>query len=62
LIEIDTADASIRRRFTRQTAERVARLVSDIRSEGIDTLELKTNAPYLPVLQRFFKSRRRQRI
>jgi uncharacterized protein (DUF58 family) len=61
LIELDTADASVRRRFAQQTVERAARLVNDIRAEGVDTLELKTNAPYLPILQRFFKSRERKR-
>jgi len=39
----------------------VERLMSDIRSEGVDTLVLKTNAAYLPALQRFFKTRERRR-
>jgi uncharacterized protein (DUF58 family) len=62
LIELDTADASVRTRFNQRAVARVERLISDIRSEGVDILELKTNAPYLPALQRFFKSRGRKRL
>lgn len=61
VIELDTADPAIRSRFNREATERVQRLVSDFRAEGVDTLELDTNAPYLPALQRFFKSRERRR-
>jgi uncharacterized protein (DUF58 family) len=61
LIELDTADAGIRARFHEESLAAVSRLLGDIRSEGIDALELKTNAAYLPVLQRFFKSRERRR-
>jgi uncharacterized protein (DUF58 family) len=62
LIELDTADSTVRQRFNKEAVGRVERLVSDIRSEGVDALELKTNAPYLPALQRFFKSRERRRV
>lgn len=62
LVELDTADANIRLRFHEQAAAAVQRLMSDIRSEGVDTLALKTNAAYLPALQRFFKSRERRRL
>jgi uncharacterized protein (DUF58 family) len=57
IIELDTADPSVRQRFNQLSVARVKSLISDIRSEGVDTLELKTNAPYLTALQRFFKSR-----
>ncbi len=62
MIEIDTGDAAIRRRFSEEASKRVQRLISDIRSEGVDTLELSTDSPYLPALQRFFKSRERRRV
>jgi uncharacterized protein (DUF58 family) len=61
VIELDTADPKVRSRFDREAAERVRNLVNDFRAEGVDTLELDTNAPYLPALQRFFKSRERRR-
>ena len=61
VIELDTADPKVRSRFERETAGRVRNLVNDFRAEGVDTLELDTNAPYLPALQRFFKTRERRR-
>jgi uncharacterized protein (DUF58 family) len=62
IIELDTASAAVRRRFKEQSLERDRRLVSDFRSEGIDTLQLQTDAPYMPALQRFFKTRERRRL
>jgi len=62
LVELDTGDPTVRRLFNQHAVEHVARLIGDIRSEGVDALELKTNAPYLPVLQRFFKTRERRRV
>ena len=61
VIEVDTASATIRERFKALSLERGRQLVSDFRSEGIDTLQLQTNAPYMPALQRFFKTRERRR-
>jgi uncharacterized protein (DUF58 family) len=61
VIEIDTASPKVRRRFKELSLERGRRLVSDFRSEGIDTLQLQTDAPYMPALQRFFKTRERRR-
>ena len=54
MVELDTSDVSVRERFNQEAVTRVKKLLGDIRSEGVDTLELKTNAPYLPALQRFF--------
>ena len=34
----------------------------DLRSEGIDTLQLQTDTPYIPALQRLFKTRVRGRV
>jgi uncharacterized protein (DUF58 family) len=62
VIELDTASAAVRKRFKELSAERGRRLVSDFRSEGIDTLQLQTDAPYMPALQRFFKTRERRRV
>ena len=61
IIELDTASPMVRERFKRQSLERGRRLVSDFRSEGVDTLQLQTDSPYLPALQRFFKTRERRR-
>jgi uncharacterized protein (DUF58 family) len=61
VIEVDTASSTIRERFKALSLERGRQLVSDFRSEGIDTLQLQTDAPYMPALQRFFKTRERRR-
>ena len=62
IVELDTADPSVRESFNQEAVAQVKKLLADIRSEGVDTLELKTNVPYLPALQRFFKSRGRKRV
>jgi uncharacterized protein (DUF58 family) len=61
VIEVDTASATVRKRFRELSLERGLQLVNDFRSEGIDTLQLRTDAPYMPALQRFFKTRERRR-
>jgi uncharacterized protein (DUF58 family) len=61
VIELNTASRAVRKRFKELSSERSRRLVSDFRSEGIDTLQLQTDAPYMPALQRFFKTRERRR-
>jgi uncharacterized protein (DUF58 family) len=62
IIELDTASAKVRKRFQQAAVERGQRLLSDFRSEGVDTLQLQTDSPYMPALQRFFKSRERRRV
>ena len=62
IIELDTGRAGVRRRFKDQANERSRQLVTDFRSEGIDTLQLQTDASYMPALQRFFKTRVRRRV
>jgi uncharacterized protein (DUF58 family) len=61
VIELDTASASVRDRFKQQSFERSRRIVGDFRAEGVDTLQLLTDTPYMPTLHRFFKNRERRR-
>jgi uncharacterized protein (DUF58 family) len=61
IVELDTASPRVRDRFKQQSLERARRLVSDFRSEGVDTLQLQTDSAYMPALQRFFKTRERRR-
>jgi uncharacterized protein (DUF58 family) len=61
VVELDTANPSIRDRFSQEAHERSQRLVTDLRAEGVDTLQLHTGSPYMPALQRFFKNRERRR-
>jgi len=61
IVELDTADPLVRKRFNEAVLQHTRRLVTDFRSEGVDTLELATDTSYLPALQRFFKNRERRR-
>jgi uncharacterized protein (DUF58 family) len=61
VIELDTASAAVRNRFREQSFERSRRIAGDFRAEGVDTLQLLTDTPYMPILQRFFKNRERRR-
>lgn len=62
IVELDTASAAVRRRFSELSLARSRRLVSDLKSEGIDVVQLRTDTPYIPQLQRFFKARGRRRV
>jgi uncharacterized protein (DUF58 family) len=62
IIEVDTGSAQVRKLFKEQSHERSRRLKSDLRAEGIDTLQLQTDVPYFGALQRFLKTRTRARI
>ena len=61
IIELDTGSADVRKRFRDFAAAHARRLVNDFRAEGVDTLELSTDLPYMPALQRFFRTRERRR-
>ena len=62
IIELDTARAAVRKRFNELSLERSQRLRNDLRAEGVDTVQLRTDLPYIPPLQRFFRSRGRPRV
>jgi uncharacterized protein (DUF58 family) len=62
IIELDSASATVRKRFKELSVERSKRLLSDFRAEGVDTLQLQTDTPYIAPLQRFFKTRERRRV
>jgi uncharacterized protein (DUF58 family) len=62
IVELNTARAAVRKRFSELSLERAQRLRSDLRAEGVDTVQLRTDTPYIPPLQRFFKSRGRARV
>jgi uncharacterized protein (DUF58 family) len=62
IIELNTARAAVRKRFGELSLERSQRLRSELRAEGIDIVQLRTDTPYIPQLQRFFKSRGRARV
>jgi uncharacterized protein (DUF58 family) len=61
VVELDTARAAIRERFKALSSERCKRLRGDLQAEGVDSVQLLSNARYLPALQSFFKLRGRAR-
>ncbi|MGA8705444.1 MAG: DUF58 domain-containing protein [Steroidobacteraceae bacterium] len=62
IIELDTARTTVRKRFNELSLARAGRLRNDLRAEGVDIVQLRTDTPYIPALQRFFKSRGRARV
>jgi uncharacterized protein (DUF58 family) len=61
LLEIDTSNASIRSSFAELAAQKSTQLRKDLRSAGIDLLELHTHRSYMPALIQFFSTREGRR-
>jgi uncharacterized protein (DUF58 family) len=61
IVEVDTGNSLVRQRFKEASLERSRRLLAGCRAERVDVLQLQTDAPYFPALQRFFKMRERRR-
>ncbi len=59
-IELNTSDAAVRREYKATAAERYNRVRKNIRTVGIDLLDLKTDKSYLPPLVSFFNKRNQQ--
>jgi uncharacterized protein (DUF58 family) len=59
-LEVDTSDPVLRRRYAEAAAAHAESLRHALRGCGVDLLELATDAPYLPALQRFFRGRVRR--
>jgi len=59
-LEVDTSDAGLRQRYAEAAAAHAEALRLALRGCGVDLLELKTEEPYLPALQRFFRGRVRR--
>jgi uncharacterized protein (DUF58 family) len=61
LLEIDSNRASVREKFARSNAERLAELDRALRRAGVDTLSFSTDQPFAQTLQSFFETRRGRR-
>jgi len=59
-LEIDTSNPGLRRRYARAAQTHAEALSQSLRGCGVDLLELSTDEPYLPALQRFFRGRARR--
>ncbi len=60
LIELDTANESVRRRFAELAQKRLDNLRRALAAEGIDALHIDACQPYEPALRSFFKNRERK--
>jgi uncharacterized protein (DUF58 family) len=59
-IEVDTHDRALRERYEAAASAHVDSLRRSLRGAGVDLLEVPTEEPYLPALQRFFRGRSRR--
>lgn len=59
-IEVDTSRRAISGNYARLAAERSKELASIFGSRGVDMVQLRTDADYLPVLRSFFDRRGRR--
>lgn len=61
LLEMDSARASVREKFARTNAERLAELDRALIRAGVETLRFSTAEMFAQTLQRFFETRRGRR-
>jgi hypothetical protein len=61
LLELDSGRASVRGKFARVNAERLAELDLAFNRAGVDTLRFSTAEGFAPALQHFFETRRGRR-
>jgi uncharacterized protein (DUF58 family) len=61
LLEVDSSRATVRERFARTNAERLAELDRALRRAGVDTLRFSTAESFAQMLQAFFETRRGRR-
>ena len=61
IVELDSARAAVRERFSRTNSERLADLDRALNRANVDTLRLNTAEPFAHNLQRFFEIRRGRR-
>ena len=57
IVEIDTANTRTRQNYRIAAAERQEALASRLRQKGLDWVETRTDAPYMPALQKLFVRR-----
>jgi uncharacterized protein (DUF58 family) len=60
LLELDTGRASVRQTYAGANAARLNTLDRSLQQAHVDTLRLRTDAPFAQELQRFFEMRRRR--
>ncbi|HUW32187.1 MAG TPA: DUF58 domain-containing protein [Planctomycetota bacterium] len=61
LMLIDTRDSAFREQFTGLTSRKMRERDKVFRSSGIDSIDVRTNLPYVEPLRRFFRMREKRR-
>jgi uncharacterized protein (DUF58 family) len=61
VIELNTGNARSRGEFAKRQQQQQADLARQLRSTGVDTIQLRTDLPYAGALGRFFEAREKRR-
>jgi uncharacterized protein (DUF58 family) len=62
IVEVDTAQAASRDAFALRQGKQYAEVARQLRSSGIDSIQLRTDEPYAAALGRFFEAREKRRL
>ena len=62
IVELNTAPAASRDAFALRQEKQYADVARQLRSSGIDSIQLRTDEPYAAALGRFFESREKRRL
>jgi uncharacterized protein (DUF58 family) len=62
IVEVNTAHAASRDAFALRQEKQRAEIARQLRSSGIDTIQLHTDEPYSAALGRFFETREKRRL
>jgi uncharacterized protein (DUF58 family) len=62
VIELNTGNARHRAGFASRQQKQHAELARQLRSAGVDTIQLRTDVPYAAALGRFFEAREKRRL
>ena len=60
-VEINTGDDRRRKAYTQRQADAQEELVRLFRTSGIDSIQIRTDEPYITALERFFEMRLKRR-
>ena len=62
IVELNTAHAASRDAFALRQEKQYAEVARQLRSSGIDSIQLRTDEPYAAALGRFFENREKRRL
>jgi uncharacterized protein (DUF58 family) len=62
VVELNTGNASSRDAFALRQQKQIGELAKQLRSSGIDSIQLRTDQPYGAALGKFFETREKRRL